>query len=164
MRLSALALLVLTAAACAPEPSDTGPGAPSEAPVRADTVFEEAPGEAPGVESFADFFARFRADTAFQRTRLAEPVRYRTLVEDDAMEMVEQESDLDHWAAQPLVWDGVERVVERFNGQSAPGNVDPDADRVDYAIEGLDNGVNVTYSFERRGAQWMLVRLSDLSM
>lgn len=163
--LRALAILVvLTLAACAPE-------ADPASPVLAEPAADASPAVGSVVatdEAFADFFARFQADTAFQRTRLADGFTS-SYFDTDGMEPTRVEERT--YTPQPLAWTGPESVRTSFatddagGGSDTPEGVDPAAEAVEYRLQGTDNGVSLHYRFVR-GADglWRLAAVDDHSM
>jgi len=120
---------------------------------------------------FGAFFNRFQTDSAFQVSRVANPLTLRyldTSVEEridtviTEMPIVTEEIDTAEWKYRKL---GVrEDVRGSFNGHSDPAAVSAYADTVVFHLAGTDNGVNLRYEFARRDGEWLLVGILDESL
>lgn len=183
---SVLVLALVSLAACSLErpPDDAGdapgeavgtsPGAVTVADVPgAVTAGDARPGGTPvtdpriarpgGAESFADFFAVFRDDTTFQRTRVAAG-----FVASSPNPMGDGEVQGRTYLPHPLRFDGGESIRESFvaggASHASAAAVPSGARAVEFRLDGTDNGIAIGYRFARDAeGRWQLARITDAS-
>lgn len=103
-----------------------------------------------GMADFLTFYQRFAADSVFQRSSIAKPLRYMTADPDDDFEYIEGTLDVDQWFAfRPQMPVGT--VTNIRYGQEYT-----DSNTMLLLKRGIANGMLDIFTFEKSGQHWLL--------
>lgn len=119
---------------------------------------EKAERETDGGEDFLTFYEHFANDSAFQRSRLKDPLAFVTSDPDDEFEILETTLEEGQWFAfRPPMMKG--KLTNVRYGQTE--KLTSKSKIVEF--KGFGNGFNNVLYFERNNGKWELVKFEDLS-
>lgn len=115
-------------------------------------------------EEFGDFFLRFKEDRHFQMERIKFPLAesYNEL-DDNTGEYANMDNTIEErdWRFEDF---GYETEYGQRESDAFRPVISGEGDRINFAWQGINNGINIRYEFERIDGKWFLVKLVDDSM
>jgi hypothetical protein len=110
--------------------------------------------------SFQDFFIKFGRDSLFQISRIQFPLKYSYFEGYNDSLMVDRIGVKDwnyiDFRDDSLAYKNNEDAYQIYFIEKGPN-------RVEYLRKGVDNGIDMNYTFERIVSQWFLVEIVDRS-
>ena len=110
--------------------------------------------------SFQDFFRQFATDSLFQIARVKFPLIYSYYDGCDDSLTVER-IEVKDWNY--IDFDDDSLAYKNNEDAYRIHFIEKGHDRVEYLRKGIDNGINMNYTFERVASQWYLVEIVDKS-
>ena len=110
------------------------------------------------IESFENFFTKFKADSSFQVSRVKFPLTISTWGEDD--NEVTYDIQVDNWRHIKLEYDSQIRT-RKIDAYIQEVKLYSDSAKVE--LRGVDNGISVDYVFRKVDGRWMLISERDYS-
>ena len=109
--------------------------------------------------SFLPFFARFVADSIYQRKHVHSPLSYVTIDPDDDFSILETTLDVEQWFAfRPQM--SSDRLSNICYGQRN----DPRSTTKILKVNGIGNGYSITFYFRCMSGEWELYKYEDTSI
>lgn len=110
--------------------------------------------------SFKDFFMKFSRDSLFQISRIQFPLKYSYFEEYNDSLMVER-IEIKDWNYIDFEDDSM--AYKNNEDAYQIRFIEKGRDSVEYLRKGIDNGINMSYTFKRIVSQWFLVEIVDRS-
>jgi len=109
-----------------------------------------------GKEDFEDFIYKFISDSLYQLDRIKFPLKSQQW---DSDEVDSTRIERDNWKTVRLFWGEQYRpqIYDNFKREMR------DTDERLFCWEGIENGINVEYRFNRIKGQWYLTEFNDFS-
>ena len=141
MRAEIFFILIVCLIACKPKlNSDINNVEPTNTNIQSKTVDED----------FSDFFKKFKNDSLFQVQRIDNPL---SLIISDEESDEEQKKEVKYVSFFQKDWD----VKIKYNA------IEISKDTMAVILEGIDTGVHIEHVFAKRGDQWYLFQIKNLS-
>lgn len=110
-----------------------------------------------GDEVFKDFFKEFSSNSNFQLSRIQFPLKHSYY---DGDSLMEDEIASDDWEYIDFNRDS-SASARKEDAYSIELKSSPSS--VEYVRKGIDNGISMSYYFEKKKTQWFLVKIVDRS-
>lgn len=108
-------------------------------------------------EVFEDFFKEFSSNPTFQSSRINFPLKHSYY---DGESLIDDEISGNDWE---YIDFGQDSLASARKEDAYSIELKSNQNSVEYLRKGIDNGISMSYYFEKRKAQWFLVKILDRS-
>jgi hypothetical protein len=112
-------------------------------------------------ESFEDFFKKFGSSEKFQASRIKFPLKLSYYDEYEEDSLTDSEIKAEDWKFVDFGKDSLAstKKEDAYNIEVIKNGLDA----VEYLRKGIDNGISISYYFEKEKTKWFLVKIVDRS-